>query len=46
VIDVPGDLRTPLVASNEAVVWRRLVSHPKLAVRPGHWESLAAAERR
>lgn len=44
-IDAPGDLRTPLVGSYEAVVWHGVVSHPKLAVRPGDWESLAAAER-
>lgn len=42
VIDPPAALRTPLVESMQAVVWHALVSHPELAVRPGHWESLAA----
>jgi len=44
-IDPPPDLRTPLVESFQAVVWHALVSHPDLAVQPGHWESLAAAAR-
>jgi D-sedoheptulose 7-phosphate isomerase len=38
----PPALRTPLVESLQAVVWHGLVSHPALAVRQGHWESLAA----
>jgi D-sedoheptulose 7-phosphate isomerase len=42
VIDPPPALRTPLVESLQAVVWHGLVSHPELAVRQGHWESLAA----
>jgi D-sedoheptulose 7-phosphate isomerase len=42
VIRAPDDLRTPLVESFQAVVWHALVSHPELAVRQGHWESLAA----
>ncbi len=46
VIDAPGDLRTPLVESFQAVVWHALVSHPELAAQPGHWESLAAAGQR
>jgi D-sedoheptulose 7-phosphate isomerase len=41
-IEPPPDLRTPLVESLQALVWHALVSHPWLAVRPGHWESLAA----
>jgi D-sedoheptulose 7-phosphate isomerase len=41
-IDPPPALRTPLVESLQAVVWHALVSHPALAVRQGHWESLAA----
>jgi D-sedoheptulose 7-phosphate isomerase len=41
-IDPPSKLRTPLVESLQAVVWHGLVSHPDLAVRQGHWESLAA----
>jgi len=41
-IDPPQDLRTPLVESLQAVVWHALVSHPELAVKSGHWESLAA----
>ena len=42
VIDPPPALRTPLVESFQAVVWHALVSHPVLAVKQGHWESLAA----
>jgi D-sedoheptulose 7-phosphate isomerase len=42
VIQPPDDLRTPLVESFQAVVWHALVSHPELAARQGHWESLAA----
>ncbi len=41
-IDPPSALRTPLVESFQAVVWHALVSHPALAVKRGHWESLAA----
>jgi D-sedoheptulose 7-phosphate isomerase len=41
-IDPPPALRTPLVESFQAVVWHGLVSHPGLALAPGHWESLAA----
>ena len=37
----PADLRTPLVESFQALVWHALVSHPALAVRQGHWETLA-----
>jgi D-sedoheptulose 7-phosphate isomerase len=44
IIDTPGDLRTPLVESMQALVWHALVSHPALALRAGHWESLTAAE--
>jgi D-sedoheptulose 7-phosphate isomerase len=40
-IDPPAALKTPLVESFQAVVWHALVSHPDLAVKPGHWESLA-----
>jgi D-sedoheptulose 7-phosphate isomerase len=46
IVDAPPDLRTPLVESFQAVVWHALVSHPQLAARQGHWESLAAAEPR
>ncbi len=42
-IDPPAGLRTPLVEAFQAVVWHALVSHPELAVKAGHWESLAAA---
>ena len=42
VLDAPADLKTPLVESFQAVVWHALVSHPVLALRQGHWESLAA----
>jgi D-sedoheptulose 7-phosphate isomerase len=44
-IEPPPQLRTPLVESLQAVVWHALVSHPGLAVRQGHWESLAAGAR-
>jgi D-sedoheptulose 7-phosphate isomerase len=40
-IDPPAALRTPLVESFQAVLWHALVSHPELAVKQGHWESLA-----
>ena len=40
-VEPPPDLRTPLVESFQAVVWHALVSHPGLAVKQGHWESLA-----
>ena len=43
-IDPPPDLRTPLVESFQAVVWHALVSHPDLAARAGHWESIAARQ--
>jgi D-sedoheptulose 7-phosphate isomerase len=42
VIDAPPEMRTPLVESLQAVVWHALVSHPALALKQGHWESLAA----
>ncbi len=38
----PGTLRTPLVESFQALVWHALVSHPQLALKQGHWESLTA----
>lgn len=41
-IDPPAPLRTPLVESFQAVVWHALVSHPELAARQGHWETLSA----
>jgi D-sedoheptulose 7-phosphate isomerase len=41
-IDAPPAMRTPLVESLQAVVWHALVSHPELALKQGHWESLAA----
>jgi D-sedoheptulose 7-phosphate isomerase len=41
-LEPPPELRTPLVESLQAVVWHALVSHPDLAVKQGHWESLAA----
>jgi D-sedoheptulose 7-phosphate isomerase len=44
-IEPPGALRTPLVESLQAVIWHALVSHPELAEREGHWESLAAAAK-
>jgi D-sedoheptulose 7-phosphate isomerase len=42
-VEPPPELRTPLVESFQAVIWHGLVSHPDLAVKQGHWESLAAA---
>jgi D-sedoheptulose 7-phosphate isomerase len=39
-LEPPPALRTPLVESFQAVVWHALVSHPALAVKAGHWESL------
>lgn len=42
VVAPPPELRTPLVESFQAVIWHALVSHPTLAVRQGHWESLAS----
>ena len=42
VIDAPPSLRTPLVESFQAVVWHALVSHPRLAVAQGHWETISA----
>jgi D-sedoheptulose 7-phosphate isomerase len=41
-IDPPPQLRTPLVESLQALVWHALVSHPTLARKQGHWETLAA----
>lgn len=43
VIDAPAALKTPLVESFQAVVWHALVSHPQLAARRAHWESLAGS---
>jgi D-sedoheptulose 7-phosphate isomerase len=42
IIAPPGDLKTPLVESFQAVVWHALVSHPELAAAQGHWEMLDA----
>jgi D-sedoheptulose 7-phosphate isomerase len=33
-------LVTPICESLQALVWHLLVSHPKLKVRPTHWENL------
>jgi D-sedoheptulose 7-phosphate isomerase len=44
-IEPPAALRTPLVESFQAVIWHALVSHPELAVKQGHWESLIDGER-
>jgi D-sedoheptulose 7-phosphate isomerase len=41
-IDAPPALRTPLVESFQAVVWHALVSHPELAARAGHWETITS----
>jgi D-sedoheptulose 7-phosphate isomerase len=40
-IEPPAALRTPLVESWQAVIWHALVSHPELALKQGHWESLS-----
>jgi D-sedoheptulose 7-phosphate isomerase len=40
VLEVPDELRTPLVESYQAVVWHAVVSHPHLALRSAHWESI------
>jgi D-sedoheptulose 7-phosphate isomerase len=45
IVTAPGDLRTPLVESFQAVVWHALVSHPELAAQQGHWESLTGQAR-
>lgn len=42
-VDPPPGLRTPLVESYQAVVWHALASHPDLALKQGHWESLTKA---
>jgi len=42
IVSPPADLRTPLVESFQALVWHALVSHPSLAVKQGHWESIAS----
>jgi D-sedoheptulose 7-phosphate isomerase len=44
-LEPPSDLRTPLVESFQALVWHAIVSHPSLAVKQGHWESLAAVAK-
>jgi D-sedoheptulose 7-phosphate isomerase len=41
-LEPPSHLRTPLVESFQAVAWHALVSHPDLALKQGHWESLSA----
>jgi D-sedoheptulose 7-phosphate isomerase len=41
-VDPPAALKTPLVESFQAVIWHALVSHPQLAARRAHWESLGA----
>jgi D-sedoheptulose 7-phosphate isomerase len=43
IVAAPPALKTPLVESFQAVVWHALVSHPELAAKQGHWESLAAS---
>jgi D-sedoheptulose 7-phosphate isomerase len=45
IVETPPDLKTPLVESFQAVVWHALVSHPELAAREGHWESLAKTQQ-
>jgi D-sedoheptulose 7-phosphate isomerase len=36
----PSDLMTPLVEGFQAVLWHALVSHPRLCVKSGTWESV------
>jgi D-sedoheptulose 7-phosphate isomerase len=45
IVETPANLKTPLVESFQAVVWHALVSHPELAAREGHWESLAKQQQ-
>jgi D-sedoheptulose 7-phosphate isomerase len=45
-VEPQAALRTPLVESFQAVVWHGLVSHPDLAVKQGHWESIASSAKR
>jgi D-sedoheptulose 7-phosphate isomerase len=42
IVEPPADLRTPLVESFQALVWHALVSHPTLALKQGHWESITS----
>jgi D-sedoheptulose 7-phosphate isomerase len=42
IVAPPADLRTPIVESFQAIVWHALVSHPTLAVKQGHWESITS----
>ncbi len=42
IVEPPPDLKTPLVESFQALVWHALVSHPELAARAGHWETIGA----
>lgn len=41
----PDDLLTPLVEGFQAVIWHGLVSHPRLSMKSGTWESVLAKER-
>ena len=41
VIETDPRFKTPIVEAFQAVVWHGLVSHPVLAVRSGHWESIS-----
>ena len=45
-VTAPGTLRTPLVEAFQAVVWHGLVSHPELALKQGHWETLSSRANR
>jgi D-sedoheptulose 7-phosphate isomerase len=44
-IEPPASLRTPLVESFQALLWHALVSHPALAIKQGHWESLQGSAK-
>jgi D-sedoheptulose 7-phosphate isomerase len=38
------NLKTPLTEAFQALIWHLLVSHPSLAVRKAHWESIESEQ--
>jgi D-sedoheptulose 7-phosphate isomerase len=42
---VDPDLVTPHTEAFQAVIWHLLVSHPRVALRHGKWESTATGTR-
>lgn len=46
VLSTEPRFKTPLVEAFQAVVWHAVVSHPRLAVQQGHWESLSGSSAR